>query len=137
MRSIIALISGLVFGLGLVISDMINPARVLAFLDVFGGAWDPTLAFVMAGAMSIMALAWVLAGKRQHSVSGSAMPGPASETIDLKLIGGAGIFGIGWGLAGLCPGPALAASLIGGWPVWLFISAMLAGMVIFNFMDKS
>ena len=137
MRKLVALIAGLIFGLGLVVSDMINPARVLGFLDLFGGAWDPTLAFVMIGALLVMAIAWLLAGTRQQPAFGGQMPGPASSLIDGKLIGGAALFGLGWGLVGLCPGPALAGLLLGGRPVLVFIVAMIFGMGALNFYQRN
>jgi len=136
MRKLIALLAGLVFGLGLVVSDMINPARVLGFLDLFGGAWDPTLAFVMIGAVLVMAIAWLIAGTKQAPVFGGDMPGAASSVIDGKLIGGAAVFGLGWGLVGLCPGPALAGLLVGGVPVLVFIAAMIFGMGALNLVNR-
>ncbi len=132
MRNLVALLAGLIFGLGLVVSDMINPARVLGFLDLFGGKWDPTLAFVMIGAVAVMAIAWPIARSKPAPVFGGDMPGPASSLIDSRLVGGAAIFGLGWGLVGLCPGPALAGLLVGGTSVWVFIAAMLAGMGVLN-----
>ncbi len=137
MRRLIALLAGLTFGLGLVVSDMINPARVLGFLDLFGGNWDPTLAFVMIGAVAVMAIAWSIARTRQAPVCGGDMPGAASGLIDGKLIGGAAIFGLGWGLVGLCPGPALAGLLVGGLPVVVFIAAMIVGMAALNLLKNS
>ncbi len=137
MRKLIALLAGLIFGLGLVVSDMINPARVLGFLDLFGGNWDPTLAFVMIGAVLVMAVAWSIARTRPAPVFGGDMPGAASSLIDSKLIGGAAIFGLGWGLVGLCPGPALAGLLVGGVPVVVFIAAMLAGMGVLNLLKNA
>ena len=136
MRKLIALLAGLIFGLGMVVSDMINPARVLGFLDLFGGAWDPTLAFVMGGAVVVMAAAWLLAGTRQAPVFGGDMPGAAASFIDARLIGGAAIFGLGWGLVGLCPGPALAGMLVGGLPVLIFIAAMIFGMALLNMINR-
>ncbi|MEO9877185.1 MAG: DUF6691 family protein [Anderseniella sp.] len=137
MRKLVALLAGLIFGLGLVISDMINPARVLGFLDLFGGAWDPTLAFVMIGAVLVMGAAWSIAGTRNAPVFGGDMPGAASSMIDGKLIGGAAVFGLGWGLVGLCPGPALAGLLVGGIPVLVFIAAMIVGMATMNAVNKA
>jgi len=137
MRKLIALLAGLIFGLGMVVSDMINPARVLGFLDLFGGAWDPTLAFVMGGAVVVMAAAWLFAGTRQTAVFGGDMPGAASSFIDARLIGGAAIFGLGWGLVGLCPGPALAGMLVGGLPVLIFIAAMIFGMGLLNLLNRA
>ncbi len=137
MRGVVALVSGLVFGLGLVLSDMINPGRVLGFLDVFGGHWDPTLAFVMGGAVVVMALVWPLAGRQSQGYCGGTMPGKPSVLIDKKLIGGAAIFGLGWGLVGLCPGPALAGLLVGGWPIAVFVMAMLAAMFAFSLLQNA
>ena len=125
MRLLIALISGAMFGAGLVVADMTNPARVQAFLDVFG-AWDPTLAFVMGGAMLPMIWAWLLS-RRIRPVLAAAFPAPMS-TIDARLIGGSAMFGAGWGLSGFCPGPALAALSFGGGGVVIFVGAMVAGM---------
>lgn len=128
MRIVIALLSGVLFGLGLTVSDMIDPQRVLGFLDVAGGAWDPTLAFVMGGALIPMAVAWRIAAGRARPAFGAAFPAPPSGGIDRRLLGGAALFGAGWGLVGFCPGPALAALTLGGWQVVLFVAAMLAGM---------
>lgn len=128
MRAIVALIAGAIFGLGLVVSDMIDPARVLAFVTLNSGAWDPTLAFVMGGAMLPMLIAWRFAARSNTPVLGGSFPPPPSGGPDRKLITGAVLFGLGWGLIGLCPGPAFAGLLLGGWPVVLFVCATLAGM---------
>ncbi|SDZ72941.1 DUF6691 family protein [Rubrimonas cliftonensis] len=130
MRRLVHFGSGALFGLGLLVSDMIDPARVLAFLDVAGGAWDPTLAFVMGGALIPMAVAWRVAAARARPAFGDRFPGPPSGGIDARLLGGAALFGAGWGLVGFCPGPALSALLVGGWPVAVFVAAMLAGMAL-------
>ena len=122
MRITIALLAGAVFGLGLTISDMVNSPRVLGFLNVASGAWDPTLAFVLGGAILPMALAWRFARGGQP-LFGPVYPGPASAVIDLRLLGGAALFGLGWGLVGLCPGPALAVLSFGAWPAWAFSAA--------------
>lgn len=127
-RAVIALASGLIFGAGLALSGMMNPARVRGFLDIFG-AWDPTLAFVMGGAVLVMALAWPLARK----VHGEEALPQAPAGLDRRLIGGAVLFGIGWGLAGLCPGPALASLGTAIVPALVFTAAMLTGMAIFRF----
>ncbi len=127
MNLIASLFSGILFGLGLVVSDMIDPARVIAFLDVASGAWDPTLAFVMAGAVAPMIVAWRVAAKRAKPVCGEKFPGPAMGAVNRKLIVGAATFGTGWGLVGICPGPAIAALSIGGLPVLLFVACMFAG----------
>ena len=129
MRVVMALVAGAVFGVGMSLSGMANPARVLGFFDV-AGAWDPTLAFVMGGAMLPMLVAWRLRARMERSVLGAELPGPASRTIDAKLIGGSALFGVGWGIVGLCPGAVVPALAFGGWPVALFLAAMLAGMLI-------
>ncbi len=127
MRILISLVSGLLFGLGLTVSDMIDPARVLGFLRVAGGAWDPTLAFVMGGALVPMAIAWSLARRLKAPACGGSFPEPAAGRIDARLLAGAALFGAGWGLVGFCPGPAFAALTQGGMPVPVFVAAMLAG----------
>lgn len=129
MRILIALAAGSIFGVGLVISDMVNPARVQAFLDPFG-AWDPTLAFVMGGAMIPMLIGWALTPGRK-SMFGGDFPKMKAE-IDGNLVGGGAMFGAGWGLAGFCPGPALAALSFGGGGLFLFVAAMLAGIAAFR-----
>ena len=129
MRVIVALAAGSVFGIGLVVSDMINAARVQAFLDPFG-AWDPTLAFVMGGAMLPMIVAWAVSRSRRPAFADAFPPEPGA--IDRRLIAGSALFGGGWGLAGFCPGPALAALSFGGWPVLVFAAAMLLGMFGFD-----
>ena len=130
MRALVSLAAGGVFGLGLVVSDMIDPARVRAFLDVAGGAWDPTLAFVMAGALLVMGVAWRVAAGRARPSYGEDFPPPTAGEIDLRLICGAALFGVGWGLVGFCPGPALAALAVGGMQVSVFVVAMLIGMML-------
>lgn len=130
MRLITSLLAGGIFGAGLLVSDMIDPGRVLAFLTVTSGAWDPTLAFVMGGAMIPMFVAWIVRRSRQVPAFSNAFPSEAPGAIDARLLGGAALFGLGWGLVGLCPGPALSGLLIGGWPVLLFVAAMLAGMFL-------
>ena len=100
--------SGLLFGLGLVVSQMVNPAKVLAFLDVFG-AWDPSLAFVMGAAVAVSALGYFVATRRGTPLFGARLEIPTRRDLEPRLLSGAALFGIGWGLVGLCPGPALAA----------------------------
>jgi hypothetical protein len=128
MRLPVALLSGALFGLGLIVSDMVNPARVLGFLDV-AGAWDPTLAFVMAGALIPMAVAWRIAGARPAAVCGGDFPGRPATRTDARLLGGAALFGAGWGLVGFCPGPALTALGTGSIEALIFTVAMLTGML--------
>ncbi|HUG46632.1 MAG TPA: YeeE/YedE family protein [Sphingomicrobium sp.] len=126
-RLLAALAAGLLFGAGLALSDMINPARVLAFLDVAGN-WDPTLAFVMAGALLPSAAGYWLARRMKQPVLADEFSIPSNRGIDAPLLLGAALFGIGWGLVGFCPGPAVAALGFGLWQAWLFVAAMLAGM---------
>ncbi|MEV4933944.1 DUF6691 family protein [Sphingobium sp. LSP13-1-1.1] len=130
MRQVaLALASGLLFGAGLAVSGMADPARVRAFLDLFD-AWDPTLAFVMAGAMVPMAIAWLIQQRMTKPVACNAFDLPGTRLIDGKLLAGAALFGIGWGIGGLCPGPALADLLIAPFEAGIFVVAMLAGMTI-------
>ena len=124
---VIAMLTGILFGAGLVLSDMVNPARVLAFLDVFG-AWDPTLAFVMGGAIIPFSVAFAISRKLREPLLNTQFYIPENRIIDLQLITGATIFGAGWGLAGYCPGPAIAGLAFGDWQPMLFVCAMLAGM---------
>jgi uncharacterized protein len=126
-----ALVAGLVFGLGLVVSQMTNPAKVLNFLDVFG-AWDPSLMFVMAGAIPVAAIGFALARHRHRTVLGEAIHLPKRSAIDTRLIGGAALFGIGWGLLGFCPGPAIAALGFGRPEAIFVVVAVIAGMAIFE-----
>ena len=131
MRKFTSLISGILFGLGLIISDMANPERVRSFMDLLGD-WDPTLAFVMIGAIFASAIGWIIARRRSMALFGGSMPPPANPSIDQNLIVGSAIFGIGWGLVGLCPGPAVSAMAFAPWQVPLFMAAMLTGMVVFK-----
>lgn len=129
MRLFMALICGALFGGGLVVSGMTDTAKVQGFLDLFG-AWDPTLMFVMGGAVTVMFVAWILAGRRTQALLGGSLPTAPRTEITPQLAAGAALFGAGWGLAGFCPGPALASLSFGGWPVLLFAASMVAGMVI-------
>lgn len=131
MKPLAGLLAGLVFGLGLAVSGMMNPARVLGFLDI-AGAWDPSLAFVLAGAVAVSALGVVLARRRPAPVCAQRFAWPAATRIDAKLLMGAAIFGIGWGLAGFCPGPAIASLTLGLGKGVLFVVAMLAGMALYR-----
>lgn len=128
-QTIIALVSGLLFGAGLALSGMADPSRVRAFLDV-AGAWDPTLAFVMGGAIIPMAIAWRIRARRERPFAADAFHLPETRTVEPKLIGGAALFGTGWGISGLCPGPAFADLAIRPLPALAFAAAMLAGMLI-------
>ncbi len=126
-----ALAAGLLFGAGLIVSGMANPAKVLGFLDLFG-RWDPSLALVMASAVGVGLVGFGLQSGRGQSALGLPMRTSWSRTIDRRLVLGAVIFGVGWGLAGFCPGPALVAAASGSGKAVLFVVAMLAGMGIFE-----
>ena len=127
MRTLIALTSGLVFGLGLIASGMTNPAKVKGFLDLYG-AWDPSLALVMGGAIAVGVFGFAAARRRSLSWTGERMELPTQRAIDTRLVGGGVLFGIGWGIAGFCPGPAVVALGGGLGQAAIFVVAMLAGM---------
>ncbi len=129
MRTLVVLLIGAVFGAGVTVSDMINPARVQAFLDV-AGAWDPTLAFVMAAAIPPSAIAYLIRRRMDRPFLGERFFIPENRQLDTRLLAGAALFGVGWGLAGFCPGPAIAALVLGAWQPWLFVAAMLTGIVL-------
>ncbi|MEO6918796.1 MAG: DUF6691 family protein [Collimonas sp.] len=135
MKIFVALTAGLLFGLGLILSGMTEPSKVIGFLDL-AGSWNPSLAFVMGGAIVVGFFAFGLAARRQNALSGDAMQIPTARQIDLRLVMGALIFGAGWGLAGYCPGPALVSLAYGGSKPLLFVVAMLAGMAIFEVQDR-
>lgn len=128
-RNLWAFLAGGLFGMGLVVSDMVNTRKVQGWLDVFGD-WDPTLAFVLGGAILPMAIAWRIARGRERSLLGSPIPQPSPPVIDRNLLGGSLLFGMGWGLAGLCPGPSIAALSFGGVGGVTFVLAMVAGMMV-------
>ena len=128
MRELIGLIAGLVFGLGLMLSGMTNPMKVKGFLDL-AGSWDPSLAFVMVGAIAVGSVAFAIARKKTLSWIGDAIEIPRNRLIDWRLILGGVLFGTGWGLAGLCPGPALVNLGDGNATALLFVPTMLIGMV--------
>ena len=128
-----ALVSGILFGLGLAISQMTNPAKVLAFLDITGD-WDPSLAFVMGGAVAVSFVAFRIANARHRPLFGDTFQLPTRQDIDTPLVAGSILFGIGWGLAGLCPGPAITAVVSGQGKIFVFLAAMLAGMLLFRFL---
>jgi uncharacterized membrane protein YedE/YeeE len=135
MPILTSLLAGLVFGLGLILSGMADPAKVLGFLDL-AGRWDPSLALVMAGAVGVGLLAFAVARRRTASFLGLPMRLPAARRIDGRLVGGSLLFGIGWGLAGFCPGPALAALGMGQVKAAIFVGAMLAGMGAFELLER-
>lgn len=131
MGKLFPVLSGLLFGAGLAISGMMDPLRVRGFLDIFG-EWDPTLAFVMGGALLVMALAWLVQGRMDRSLDGTRFDLPGTSLIDKRLISGSALFGIGWGIAGLCPGPAIASLATSLMPAAVFVGAMIVGMTIFR-----
>ena len=135
MQIVVALLVGLVFGLGLIISGMTDPARVLGFLDL-AGLWNPSLAFVMGGAIVVAMPAFVIAARRHRTLSGAPLQLPTATRIDRRLVLGALAFGAGWGLAGLCPGPALALLATGNGKVLVFVASMLVGMGIFEVVER-
>jgi uncharacterized membrane protein YedE/YeeE len=127
---------GLLFGLGLLVSGMANPAKVLAFLDVTG-RWDPSLAFVMAGAVAVSATGYLLARRRGRPLLASRLEIPNRRDLDPRLIAGAAVFGIGWGLAGLCPGPALTLLTVAPAQAVTFVVAMVVGMLAFRLLPAA
>ncbi|MEP5152828.1 DUF6691 family protein [Planktotalea sp.] len=129
MRGLISFTSGSLFGLGLLISGMVDTNRVQGWLDIFGD-WDPTLAFVLGGAILPMAAAWQIAERRKTAWVGTPIPARAEQKITRDLAIGSAIFGAGWGLAGLCPGPSFAALSFAGWQGIVFAIAMICGMLI-------
>ena len=129
MTNVFALLSGLVFGLGLLASGMTDPTKIKGFLDLFG-AWDPSLALVMGGAIAVGVPAFALARRRARSWTGTPFEIPANTAIDTRLLFGGAIFGVGWGLAGFCPGPAIVAASSGSVAALVFVMAMLIGMAL-------
>lgn len=129
-------IAGLLFGLGLILSGMTNPAKVLGFLDLFG-LWDPSLAFVMGGAILVGIFAFAIARKRTTNFFGGAMHLPKATHIDKRLVVGSLMFGVGWGLAGFCPGPVLVSMAAGHDKALVFVAAMLIGMMIFEIAERA
>lgn len=129
MKLIFALLTGLVFGIGIAVSGMMNPAKVLNFFDV-AGAWDPSLAFVMGGAVIVTFVGYRLVWRRAAPLFGVRFQLPGSTAIDAKLVGGSALFGIGWGIAGFCPGAALPALGTGRWEVVLFLVAVAGGFYL-------
>ena len=129
MKRALPLVAGALFGAGVCISGMVRPSKVLGFLDV-RGAWDATLLVVFAAALCVSVVAWQIVRRRPAPFLGGQFPGPPSPTIDAKLVGGAALFGLGWGLAGYCPGPALVALVSGVPGVVVFVATMIVGMMI-------
>lgn len=136
MRNLSGLLAGLLFGAGLALSGMMDPARVRGFLDI-AGAWDPTLAFVMGGAVVVMAIAWMIQRRMHRPFTCGEFSLPATKLVDARLVGGGALFGIGWGLGGLCPGPAIASLAFHPLSAGVFVIAMLVGMVAYRFADPA
>lgn len=136
MQIATSLLAGLVFGLGLIVSGMADPAKVLGFLDL-AGAWDPSLAWVMAGAIAVGSVAFFFANRRTQTLLGTPMKLPRHPEIDRRLVLGSLVFGIGWGLAGFCPGPALVALGMAQPQALTFTLAMLAGMGLFEAIERA
>ena len=135
MGKLIALVAGLIFGLGLLLAGMANPAKVLAFLDL-AGAWDPSLALVMAAAIAVALWPFTWAKRHSQSLLGAPMQLPGKRGLDRRLLIGSLLFGVGWGIAGICPGPAVVLLLTGHWQAPVFVLAMLAGMGLFELLER-
>lgn len=131
MRPLAGLLAGILFGLGLALSGMLDPVRVLGFLDI-AGAWDPSLAFVLGGAVAVSTVGWRWARRRAHPALAAQFDIPTATRIDARLLLGAALFGVGWGLVGLCPGPAIAGLVLGHPQTLLFAAAMLTGMALYR-----
>lgn len=129
-------LSGLLFGIGLLVSGMANPQKVLNFLDITGH-WDPSLMLVMVGAIAVGLVSFRLAKQRTLTFLGLGMKLPTADKVDNRLIGGSLLFGMGWGLAGFCPGPALVALGSGEFKALVFVLAMIAGMLLFEYLDRN
>ncbi|TCS39560.1 hypothetical protein EDC30_101516 [Paucimonas lemoignei] len=135
MNILFAFVFGLVFGLGLIVSGLANPAKVLGFLDL-AGLWDPSLILVMTGGIAIGAVAFAIARQRARTLLGFPMQLPTARHIDKRLVGGSLMFGIGWGLAGICPGPSVILLGAGVKAGFVFVAAMLIGMAFFEFLER-
>ena len=136
MNLLLSLLAGLVFGLGLIASGMADPGKVVGFLDL-AGAWDPSLVFVMGGGIVVGLAGFGFARRRTHSLLGLALRFPAAGAIDRRLVFGSALFGIGWGLAGICPGPGLVLMGAGIAKGWVFGLATLAGMAVFEVLSRA
>ena len=130
-RAIVALICGLVFGAGLIVSQMSNPAKVFGFLDITGN-WDPSLALVMGGAVVVFGVLYRLALRQGAPLFAPRFSLPENDGLDAPLMAGAVIFGVGWGLGGFCPGPAIVSAAFGDARVWAFVGTMIAGMLVYR-----
>ncbi|WP_087881982.1 YeeE/YedE family protein [Caballeronia mineralivorans] len=134
MRNLSSLLVGLLFGFGLILSGMANPAKVLGFLDL-AGQWDPSLAFVMIGAIALASIGFFASRRAGKPLFDQTKHLPAKKKIDVQLIMGSAIFGVGWGIAGFCPGPAVVAAGAAKTAAVIFLAAMLAGMLAFKLLD--
>lgn len=134
LKMLINLFAGALFGLGLTVSGMVDPAKIIGFLD-FAGEWDPTLGFVMGGALLVAIPAFRLILRRPHPLLADEFDLPTKKGVDSRLLAGSAIFGIGWGLGGFCPGPAVAAMASGFAPVFAFVSAMVVGMAVYKWVS--
>jgi uncharacterized membrane protein YedE/YeeE len=134
LRNTVNLFAGALFGLGLTVSGMVNPAKIIGFLD-FAGDWDPTLAFVMGGALLVTIPAFHLILRRPRPILADNFDLPTKKGVDSRLLAGSAIFGIGWGLAGFCPGPAVTAMASALAPVFVFVAAMVAGMAVYKWIS--
>ena len=134
--NLVAILGGALFGAGVCISGMVRPSKVIGFLD-FDGAWDPSLLVVMASALAVSLVAWRIVARLRTPRFGTAFPPPASPVVDARMIGGAVLFGVGWGLSGYCPGPALVSLVSGVTAVFVFCGAMLAAMFVVELRNRS
>lgn len=132
MNAAISAACGALFAIGVCVSGMVRPSKVLGFLDLgdLGGAWDPTLLVVMATALAVHAIAWRVVARAHAPRFGAIFPPPASRVIDARLVGGAAVFGVGWGLSGYCPGPAVVSLVSGSTASFVFVAAMVAAMAV-------
>lgn len=130
-----AFAAGLIFGVGLIISEMVNPKRVQGFLDI-GGSWDPTLAFVMGGALLVTGVGYKVLFSRGKPIFETSFTLPTNRVIDAKLVVGAVLFGVGWGLSGLCPGPAIVGASTLNQDILVFLAALVVGMKAFELVEK-
>lgn len=135
MHRLVEFVVGMLFGLGLLLSGMTDPGKIIGFLDIFGN-WDPSLAFVMAGAIAVGFFAFGIAKKRTTTILGGALRLPTASHIDKRLVIGSTVFGVGWGLAGFCPGPALVSMASGQIQAVWFVAAMIAGMLVFELLER-
>jgi uncharacterized protein len=134
--NLVAILGGALFGAGVCISGMVRPSKVIGFLD-FDGAWDPSLLVVMASALAVSLVAWRIVARLRTPRFGTAFPPPASPVVDARMISGAALFGVGWGLSGYCPGPALVSLVSGVTAVFVFCGAMLAAMFVVELRNRS